>query len=403
MRVLYFDCFSGISGDMTLGALIDLGIDVELFRRELNKLGLTGYKISFQKKTQFGISGTDVDVILDAPDQAETGHTHWHAHHSRNLKDIELLINASLLNERVKSFSVKVFREIAGAEARVHQTTIDAVHFHEVGAIDSIVDIVGTAICLDLLGVQAVFSSPLHDGQGFIECQHGILPVPVPAVMEILADNNVSIPIVSENINTELVTPTGAGIIKCLANSFGNRPPMIINQVGYGLGKRETGRLNALRIAMGTLYEEKEQLEEIISLETNVDDMSPELLGYMMERLLENGALDVFYSPIYMKKNRPAILVTVLVKVEHEEKIAAIIFQESSTLGIRRTIVNRYCLNRDMVNIETEFGTVRVKVASSGTIRKVSPEYEDCRELAKKTGLPLQKIYQMVLEKAKNS
>ncbi len=400
MTVLYFDCFSGISGDMTLGALIDMGIDVELFQKELNKLDLTGYEISVQKKTQFGITGTDIEVILDKPNQNKARNIHSHPHHSRNLKDIELLINSSQLSEKIKSSSVEVFREIARAEARVHNTNMDEVHFHEVGAIDSIIDIVGTAICLDLLGVQTVFSSPLHDGYGFIECQHGMLPVPVPAVMEMLANSTIPIPVISENISTELLTPTGVGIIKCIAASFGNRPPMIIERVGYGMGKRETGRLNALRITLGTLYEENGPMEEIITLESNIDDMSPEIIGYLMERLLENQALDVFYSPIYMKKNRPAVLITVLGHLDNEENLARIILEESSTLGIRRTVVKRYCMDRDIVNVETELGMVRVKVASQGRIKKIAPEYEDCRKIAQQTGLPLQQIYQMVMHKA---
>lgn len=391
MKVLYFDCFSGISGDMTLGALIDLGIDVKLFKNELQKLNLAGYEITFQKKVKHGIAGTDVEI--NTCDD--------HAHNARNLRDIETLISSSGLSGNVKCFSKKVFREIARAEAKVHNKSIDEIHFHEVGAVDSIVDIVGASICLDLLGAQKVFSSPLHEGQGFIECRHGRLPVPVPAVMEMLAGSKNPIPIISENINTELVTPTGIGIIKCLASGFGNMPAMIINKVGYGMGKRETGRLNAMRIVMGTLLEDNSDMEEIVVLETNIDDMSPEIIGYMAERLLANGALDVFHTPIYMKKNRPAVMVTVLTRKENEQKLADIVLKESSTLGIRRSIVTRYCMDREIININTGFGMVRVKVASRGNIKKIAPEYEDCKEAAIRAGLPLQDIFQMVLEKSK--
>jgi len=391
MKVLFFDCFSGISGDMTLGALIDLGVDVKLFKDELRKLNLDGYEITIQKKVKHGIAGIDVEINTD----------HDHAHKERNLQDIETLIDSSGLGGNVKCFSRKVFREIAWAEAKVHNKSIDEVHFHEVGAVDSIVDIVGVSICLDLLGAQKVFSSPLHEGQGFIECRHGRLPVPVPAVMEMLAGSKIPIPLISENINTELVTPTGMGLIKCLASGFGNMPPMIINKVGYGLGKRETGGLNAIRIVMGTLFENTGDLEEVVVLETNIDDMSPEIVGYMAERLLASGALDVFHTPIYMKKNRPAVMVTVLARKEDEQKLADIVLKESSTLGIRRSVVARYCLDREIINVNTDLGAVRVKVASKGNIKKIAPEYEDCKEIAIKAGLPLQEVVQMVLEKSK--
>lgn len=250
MTILYFDCFSGISGDMTLGALIDLGADVEVLKNELLKLDLTGYEIRAAKKLNHGIAGTDVEIIL----KDEGGHHHGNAHDSRTLMDIETLITASGLADGVKRLSIDVFREIAIAEAKVHNKEVDAIHFHEVGAADSILDIVGMAICLNLLGVEEVYSSHLHDGQGFIECQHGLLPVPVPAVMEMAADKEKSIQLIIEDISTELVTPTGMGIIKCLAAGFGKMPPMVVEKVGYGLGKRETGRLNALRIALGSKH-----------------------------------------------------------------------------------------------------------------------------------------------------
>jgi len=433
MKVLYFDCFSGISGDMTLGALIDLGIDTELFKSELDKLNLAGYEIVISRKEKNGIWGTDVHVILNEEydehrkkvmEHMKHGHDHEHDHHhhthehhnyhekhghnehhghhshthnARNLKDIEELIDSSDLSRKVKEFSKKVFGEIARAEAKVHNKGINEVHFHEVGAIDSIVDIVGTAICLDLLGIDKVFSSPLREGTGFIRCQHGMLPVPVPAVMEILA--NSKIPIVTEDINTELVTPTGIGVIKCLASSFGNMPAMIIEKIGYGMGKRDTGRLNALRIVMGTLFEEDKLSEEIAVLETNIDDMSSEILGYTMECLLENGALDVYYTPIYMKKNRPAVMLTVLTDRQREEKMADIIFRETSTLGIRKTCMKRYCMDREIRKISTEYGDVRVKVALKGEIQKFAPEYEDCKEIARRTGMTLSSVYDLVREK----
>ncbi len=430
MRILYFDCFSGISGDMCLGAMLDLGIDIEVFRSELDKLNLAGYDIIIEKKVKNGIFGTDVNVILNEDlgeieekirkaenlkqdemtehhhlhhhhdhKNAETSydenkHKHTHTHKARNLRDIEDLIDMSDLSRKTKDLSKKVFMEIAKAEAKVHNKGIYDVHFHEVGAIDSIVDIVGSSICLELLGIDKVFASPLHDGHGFIECQHGLIPVPVPAVMQILAGSK--IPVISEDINTELVTPTGAGIIKCLTEDYGNMPAMIIDRIGYGMGKRDTGGFNALRIVLGSQLEEDRLSEEISILETNIDDMSPEIIGFTTEKLFENGALDVFVTPIYMKKNRPAYMLTVLIRKELEEKLVDIILKETSTLGVRKTTASRYYMNREMISVATEYGDVRVKLASKGDIMKFAPEYEDCKSIANKTGMPISTVYSLV-------
>lgn len=424
MKVLYLDCFSGISGDMTLGALMDLGIDETLFRRELAKLGALGYRLLIDKKVKNGITGTDVTVILDEEEyhshgqEHHKGHEHHHehqhhhehgherdvdehSHHARGLREIEELIDLSDLKQSIKDTSKKIFRVIAAAEAKVHNKDISEVHFHEVGAVDSIVDIVGTAICLDLLGVQRVYSSQLHDGKGFIECQHGIIPVPVPAVMEMLSGSG--IPFVQDDIETELITPTGMGIVKCLSAEFGNMPAMIIDRIGYGFGKREIGRLNALRAVLGTTFFENGMMEEIAVLETNIDDMSPEIIGYTSEKLMEKGALDVFHTPIYMKKNRPAVLLTVLCARNKEEELANVLLKETSTLGVRRSLKSRYIMDRKTVSVNTGLGDVRVKVATYGDYSKASPEYEDCRALAEKTGLPLKDIYGLVEESYKKN
>lgn len=430
MKVLYFDCFSGISGDMTLGALIDLGIDKDVFINELNKLNLDGYKISINEKMVSGIKGTDVNVVISDEHEdmhshvnvdSEHDNNHYHEHHHehhcdhkhehehkshhhhnhahpmRNLSDIEEIINRSSLKPKIKDFSKMVFREIAKAEAKVHNKSINEIHFHEVGAVDSIVDIVGTAICIELLGVDRIYSSPLHDGHGFIKCQHGCIPVPVPAVMEMLSGSG--IPVISEDVGTELVTPTGMGLIKCLSSGFGNMPAIYIEKAGYGMGKRETGRFNALRVVMGTLVDSKKSMDEIVVLETNIDDMSPEILGFTSEKLMRNGALDVFFTPVYMKKNRPGVLLTVLANEKDEEKLVDIILEETSTLGIRRSTSIRYCMSRETVNVTTEYGDVRVKIASRGNIKKFAPEYEDCRNIAEKTGMSLKSVYDMVCEK----
>lgn len=437
MRVLYFDCFSGISGDMTLGAMLDLGLDSNVFLHELDKLNVDGYSIEIKKVVKNGITGTDVHVILndDMVDHRhehehssshhehvhshnddhghshehehehehnhghEHGHSHahGHSHQERNLADIENIINISSLKPGVKAMSIRVFREIARAEAKVHGKDIHEVHFHEVGAIDSIVDIVGACICIDMLGVERIYASELHEGKGFVKCAHGLLPVPVPAVMEMLC--NSKIPLVTEDIPFELVTPTGIGIIKMTCSSFGKMPPMAIEKTGYGMGKRNTGRFNALRAVVGTLYEQDNvPNDEISILETNIDNMSPEILGYTMEKLLDNGALDVYYTPIFMKKSRPSVMLTVLANCEDEKRFSDVIFSETSTLGIRVTRSARYCMNRELVKVNTMYGDVRVKVASIGDIHKFAPEYEDCKSIAVKTGMPITKVYEMVNE-----
>ncbi len=427
MKVLYFDCFSGISGDMTLGALLDLGIDKAAFLAELEKLKVDGYSIEIKNKLKNGISGTDVHVVLEETGHHEDdeehqygeihhidhhhhgehehthedAHEHTHTHNSeRNLEDIEHIINHSELRPRVKSMSTKIFREIARAEAKVHGKGINEVHFHEVGAVDSIVDIVGSCICLDLLGIERIFASELHEGKGFVKCAHGLLPVPVPAVMEMLCSSK--IPLITEDIPFELVTPTGLAIIKTISSGFGKMPPMSIEKTGYGMGKRETGRFNALRVVMGSLYQQDMiPNDEISILETNIDNMSPEIMGYTMEKLLDSGALDVYYTPIYMKKSRPSAMLTVLVKCGEEKKISDIIFSETSTLGIRISHSQRFCMDRELVKVNTQYGDVRVKVANIGDIMKFAPEYEDCRSIALKTGMPIKEVYELVNEKYK--
>lgn len=418
MRALYFDCFSGVSGDMMLGALLDLGIDERRFLDELSKLNLSGYDIVIEKKVKDSITVTDVNIIVEGIEDYSHDHNHGHGHKhehehnhehrhdhshdhhhhhhhpSRNLEDIEKIIDESNLKPNVKEFGKKVFKEIAKAEAKVHNKGINEIHFHEVGAVDSIVDIMGVAICIDLLGVDKIYSSPLRDGNGFIKCQHGMLPVPVPAVMEMLKMSK--IPYITEDINTELVTPTGIALIKSLCSEYGVMPPMEIEKVGYGAGKREIGRFNALRCVLGTLADELKKGDEVYVLETNIDDMNPELLGYVMEVLLERGALEVFYTPIYMKKNRPAVVLTVLTNEEMQDELSKIILRETSTLGIRKTICKRQTLNREEKSVMTKYGEIKVKISLAEGLKKVSPEYEDCKRVAKERNIPLWKVYDEV-------
>lgn len=384
MKVLYFDCFSGISGDMALGAMLDLGVDAEDFLFEIKKLALDGYEIKINRKTIHGITGTDVEIT------SEEKHSHIH----RKLSDITELISSSALKPSVIETSLEIFREIARAEAAVHGVDENEIHFHEVGAMDSILDIVGCAICLDLLGIERVFSSPLHDGKGTTVCSHGTIPIPVPAVLEMLRGSD--IPLISEEINLELVTPTGMAFIKTVAASFGKMPAMMIDNIGYGFGKHDTGKLNALRVIEGDLFGNYDELEEIVMLETNLDNISAEVLGYTMGKLLEKGAVDVFYTPVYMKKNRPAYMLTALTPHTAEKDIAEIIFKETGTLGIRRRITERYVAKRSIESISTKFGDVRVKISGTDKDIRYSPEYEDCRKIAKEKDIPLYRVFDEV-------
>jgi len=399
MKTLYLDCFSGVSGDMLLGALVDVGVDGDALIAELSKLNVDGYTLSFEKTAKQGIGGTDAHVELHPHEHHhEHGNDHEHHHHdSRNLSDIQHIIDSSTITDGVKELSKKVFQEIAAAEARVHMKPIDEVHFHEVGAIDSIVDIVGVCICLDMLGVEKVFASELHDGKGFIKCQHGIIPVPVPAVMEMLKGSG--IPLVQEDTGTELVTPTGFAIVKCITSAFGTMPAMDIHSVGYGFGKRETGRFNGIRVLLGE-SKGKQALEDLIVLETNIDNISGEILGYTMERLLNEGALDVFHTPIYMKKNRPGVMLSVITKADKEQAMADILLRETTTLGIRRYAISRYVMEREIFKVDTKYGEIRVKKAWLDSIVKYSPEYEDCVICAQRNKVPIKDVFAAAMVEA---
>lgn len=412
-KILYFDCFAGISGDMCLGALIDLGLDPSAVLAELKKLGVKGYDIEIQKINRFSISGTDVKVTLNgetdcvhehdhepemhAEHDHEHTHGHEHSHHhdekERTLSNIVHIIRSSGISERAKKIAIGVFGEIAKAEAAVHGTLLSEVHFHEVGAVDSIVDIVGTAICIDMLHVDRIVCSPVHEGQGFVNCQHGKLPIPVPAVIKMLGGSGISI--VTEDIQAELVTPTGFGILKTVSEGCGKIPGMLVEGVGYGFGKTETGRLNALRVILGTASEQTER-DRVVLMETNIDDATGEALGYAMGKLLEAGALDAYFTPIQMKKNRPAVMLSVLCRPDDAEKLSDIVFRETSTIGIRMQELDRVTLKREIRTVQTELGKIRVKLVSVRGLERVQPEYEDCAKIAKEKGLPLNEVYEIV-------
>lgn len=393
-RILYFDCFSGISGDMTVAAMLDLGIDHLAFSEQLARLQLSGYRLGITKKTKNGIMATDFNVILEDNGGYHAKNNHSpHASH-RNLNDIETLIGNSTLAVPIKDLSLKIFMELATAEARVHGKKVSEIHFHEVGAVDSIVDIVSTAICINMLGVEAIYASPLNTGSGFVSCAHGLLPIPAPATLEILR----GVPVYSSGIQAELVTPTGAAIIKTLARDFIPLPPLVIEGSGYGAGKRELDTPNLLRVIEGSPGHNN---KELLLLETAIDDMSPEVYSYLFPLLLNEGARDVYLTSIIMKKNRPGVLLTVLCQASDAHRLEEIIFRETTTLGIRKTAVNREELEREMVSINSSLGRARIKVAGrGGRIIKYAPEYEDCQRIAGEQGLPLHDVYRILLNDA---
>lgn len=378
MKTLYFDCFSGISGDMTVGALIDIGVPEEYLLKNLDKLGIsTEYSIKIKKSIKNGIQGTDFDVLLIEK--------HDDNHHGRNLFDIEGLIDKSSLNDNIKAISKKIFYIIAEAEAKVHGKGIYDVHFHEVGAVDSIIDIVGTAICIDYIKPDRILSSPVNTGSGFVKCQHGLIPVPAPATLNILKD----IPIYCDEREFELTTPTGAAILKALALDFKKMSFIKIKKVGYGCGKRDTDKPNVLRVVLC-----EEELGENCILEATIDDMNPQIYGYLMDRLFEAGAKDVYLSPIYMKKNRPGIVLTVTAPVNNEESIKEIIFRQTTTIGIRKFNIERTELQREIRGIDTEYGRINFKISRlNEKVVNASPEYEDLKKAALSTGVPLKEIY----------
>jgi uncharacterized protein (TIGR00299 family) protein len=387
----YFDCFSGISGDMTLGALIDLGTPVEWMQNELSQLPLDGFQLTVTPVMRNGIRATSVSVEI-----ADSGH-------SRDYKKIKSLLEGCPLSDSVKSRSLTIFERLALAEASIHGCTPDEVHFHEVGGVDAIVDIVGTALCLEKLGVDRVISSRIPLGSGFVDCQHGKLPVPAPATIEILKD----VTVYGNDVACELVTPTGAAIITSLAESYGPLPPMRVKKIGYGAGQRElTDRPNLLRIITGLPAASADGLatDEIIILETCIDDMNPELFGYIMERLFSDGALDVYWIPLHMKKNRPGTMVQVLCEEAGKDRLIQRLLSETTSLGVRYYQATRKILAREHLTIQTSFGEIQVKrIKDPDGSERLVPEYDVCREIALKRDLPLRVVYDTIAKEAAES
>ncbi len=398
MRILYYDCFSGISGDMNLGALIDLGVDKNYLINELSKLNVNEYRISVEKAVKNGISGTKVDVILHHNHHDEHSH-HYHEHHHRNLKDVEDMIKLSDLNDNIKDISINIFKKVAEAEAQVHNKSIEEVHFHEVGAVDSIVDIVGAAICFDYLKIDKVICSTVEVGTGFVRCAHGILPVPAPATAKILKN----IPIRAK-VPFEATTPTGAAIITYLASEFTDSKDFIIKGTGYGIGSKENKDIpNVLRVFLAEKQDNSTESflqGEVEVIECNIDDMNPELYDYIMELLFKEGALDVYLTSIIMKKGRPGVKLSVIYNEENEEKIKEIILTETTTLGVRKYKTQRSMLNREFSKVQTKYGEFTVKSSYyNGKRIKYKAEYDECKKAALEKGISINEIYKELNQK----
>ena len=363
---------------MILGAMVAAGADSRLLEEQLSLLGLHGYKIEFEIVDRSGISATHARV--------QTPHEHAHRH----LRDILKIIYDSLLSESDKTRAAKIFSRLGEAEAKVHNVPVAKVHFHEVGALDAIIDVVGAAICFDLLGIERFVSSPFHVGSGTVEMEHGRFPVPPPAVAELLKD----VPMYSTDIKGELVTPTGAAIITTVCSRYGPIPNMKLEHTGYGAGTREYEKFpNALRVFVGEEHIAAEESEKLWMLETNIDDMSPQVFGHVMDRAFELGALDCYFTPIQMKKNRPGVLLSILCRSEKRESLTQMAFAETTTLGLRSYQVERRALDRELVRVETEYGPIDFKVAHlNGHVITGTPEYEQCRQAAVNAKVPLRAV-----------
>jgi len=444
MKILYYDCFCGISGDMNLAALLDLGVPKEYLLKEISKLNLDSeYEIKAESAAKLGITGTRVDVILKnklhnkeegehshshnhdhSHAHDEKGHDHDHSHthdgsdhnhennhlhnhghnyshagehehHHRNLIDIENIINSSDLNDKVKKLSLDMFMRVAEAEAKVHGKSLYEVHFHEVGAIDSIVDMVGAAICLDYLKIDKIIASPVQVGGGFVKCAHGLMPVPAPATVEILKN----IPINTGIVQFETTTPTGAAILAANVQEFTTKIDFSINKIAYGIGHRDLEIPNVLRVYLGE-KESSEKIEEQYILETNIDDMNPEFYSYVEEKLFDAGALDVFKTPIFMKKGRPGIKLSLLISEEIEKEVLDIIFEETTSIGVRKYKVEKIMLDREFSKVQTQYGEVTIKKSFyKGNLVKYKPEYEDCKKIAKEKNVTMEKLYKEIYSK----
>ncbi len=392
MKIAYFDCIAGVSGDMILGALVDAGLTEARLRERLSALEPLEFSLEVRKVDKNGFGATKVDVLVN------------HHVHARALPDIEALVTGTDLPLSIKDTAIRIFRRMGEVEAGIHGTTIEQVHLHELGGVDTIIDVVGALVGLEELGIDRIEASPLPVGRGFIQGAHGTIPLPAPATVGLLA----GVPVVGSPLDVETVTPTGAAILSSLVTTFGPIPPMRLVTTGYGAGSRDLSIPNLLRLMVGessdTLSDSGVLAEAVAVLETNIDDLNPEFYDHVMTRLLAEGALDVFLSPIQMKKNRPATLLQVLAKPADADKLTRLILMETTTLGVRRQIVARHCLVRSSQTVDTQYGPVRIKTARWGEDElRVKPEYDDCRRLAEELHLPLHVVYRAAEQAARDA
>lgn len=408
-ETLYFECYSGISGDMAVAAMIDLGADMDALDRALSSLTIGGFRTEISRVSKSGIDACDFNVILDVDNhdhdmeylyghdhhqdhEHDHGHEGGHHHHvHRGLPEIMAIIDAADMTSGARAIARRIFSVIGEAEAKAHGVDMDHVHFHEVGAVDSIVDVIALGVCLDSLGVSGICFSELYEGTGCIRCQHGILPVPVPAVVNIAEANNLPLKITGSA--GEYVTPTGAAFAAvarncCVPASF------TVKRIGIGAGKRESERSGILRVM---LIEPRDLTDTVVKLECNVDDCTGEVLGYAAERLMREGARDAHYTPVFMKKGRPAYLLTVICRESDRPKLESIIFEETSTVGIRRSVMDRTVMDRRIDDVETSLGTVKVKVCTIGDTVKAHPEYESLAAICRERGIPYREAYETVV------
>ncbi len=387
MKTAYFDCFAGASGDMILGSLVDAGLNPGLLILELQKLGLHDCDLSFKQVVKKGLGATQAIVSFDS-----------RHHGNRCFSDICSLIKKSSLSEDIKEKSISIFTRLAEAEARVHRTSVEAVHFHEVGAVDAIIDVVGAVAGLFLLGIDEVYCSPLHVGTGTVICAHGILPLPAPATFELVR----GVPIYSTEVHGELLTPTGAAILTTLSKGFGQLPAMTTEALGYGAGAADRQIPNLLRIVIGNTCERDcFDCDQAAVIETAIDDMNPQIYDHIMEKALEMGALDIYLKPVQMKKNRPGIILSILCKPEDVGRFSRFVLSETTSIGLRWRFENRIKVKRDILEITTSLGNLRVKKAHTmeGTINFL-PEYEDCKKIARQKNIPLKMVMAKVCKEA---
>jgi uncharacterized protein (TIGR00299 family) protein len=402
-NLLYFDCFSGASGDMILGALLDAGLPLDELRRALGSLGAGTFSLAAERVSRAGVAATKFRVIEEpapgpqppAPGRNTDQHDHHHHHHHHSLAQIAALIDRSALSAAGKDKAKALFRRLGEVEADIHQIPVDRVHLHEVGALDSIVDIVGAVFAFEWFGADEVMSSPLNLGSGTVKCEHGTFPVPAPATARLVT----GVPVYSSGLAAELVTPTGALLVTGYAASFGSLPPMRIDRIGYGAGDRDFKEMpNVLRVLVGERSGDRAG-DRVVVLEFEVDDMNPQLFGTLMDRLYAAGALEVFYAAVQMKKNRPGTLVTVVAPPARRDELSGLVFRETTTIGLRYQEVQRECLAREVVEVETPVGCVRFKIARrEGRVLNASPEFDDCVKLAAERGLPVKEVQAIAMK-----